>query len=119
MQRSQRVANRIALDHATFLHDGLTGPQTALAILEVDERQDTRVLRSSGIEIPCGVMLEDGLDQIGKQRAAHRACRACIQVCHQRDGFLSVERSLDGIAAGFDKCAQLRSRHRAFDLSNS
>src|SRR5438445_8835065 len=39
MQRLQRMAHGVRLDHATGLHHDLAGDQAALAVLVVDQRQ--------------------------------------------------------------------------------
>src|SRR5215467_5443266 len=44
MQRVQGMANRVAANDTARGHHGFRGPETALAVLVVDERQDLRVV---------------------------------------------------------------------------
>src|SRR6185503_10835010 len=67
MQRVQGMANRVAADDAARGHHGFGGPEAALAVLVVDERQDLRV-GTRRLTAAAGEMMgEDGPDQVGQQ----------------------------------------------------
>ena len=55
-------------------------------------------------------------DQVGQRRRGHRAGRAGVEVGHQRDRLLAVERALDGVAARRDQRAELGGGLRRLDL---
>src|SRR5215467_8014307 len=80
VKRLQRMAHRIRPDHATLLHHRLARAQPALAVLEIDGRQQPLVERQR-LPPPTRVMMsEDRLDQIGDHRAWHRAGGAGVEV---------------------------------------
>ena len=56
MQRLERMAHGVALDHAALHHHGLGRAQAALAVLEVDQRQDAGVGRG-GLLALAGAMM--------------------------------------------------------------
>jgi hypothetical protein len=64
----ERMADRVAPDHAPLLHHGLARTQAALTVLEVDERQDARV-GGGRLGAPAGeVMRKDDFDLVRQQR---------------------------------------------------
>ncbi len=101
------MAHGVAVDDAAGRHHGLGRAQAALAVLVVDQRQDAGI-GVGGRGAPAGaVVRQHRLDQIGQQRARHGAGGAGVEVGHQGDGFLAVERPFDRGAAGLDQAAQL------------
>ena len=85
------MTHGIARDDAALLEDRLAGAQAALAVLVVNQRQYAVVL-PDGLVAPSGeMMIDDGLNQVRKQRAAHRAGGARIEIRHQGDRLLAVE----------------------------
>ena len=61
-------------------------------------------------------MLEYRLDELGEERARHRSGCACVEVSHERDRLLAVERAGDQPGAGFDQIAQLGGGAGHLDL---
>ena len=106
----------IRMNDPAFHHRRFAGAQAALAVLKVDERQDTSVLFGRFFQFAFAVVFHHRLDQVGNKGARHGARSAGIEVRHQGNGFLAVEGTLDGVAAGFDKRAQLVRRHRGFNF---
>src|SRR5262249_38708454 len=64
VKRLQRMAHRVRLDHAALHHHGLARAQPALAVLEIDRRQQTLVERQRFPSPSCVMMSENRLDQI-------------------------------------------------------
>src|SRR5215471_9315869 len=91
VKRLQRMAHRIRPDHATLLHHRLARAQPALAVLEIDGRQQLLVERQSLPPPTRAMMSEDRLDQIGDHRACHRAGGTGVEVRQQGDALLAVE----------------------------
>ena len=80
IERHKRMAHGIALDDAARGHDGLRGAQSALPVLEIDQRQDAGIGRR-GLGAPAGpVMRDNRLDEVGQQGARHRAGGAGVEI---------------------------------------
>src|SRR5262245_19883110 len=62
------------------------------------------------------MMDEDRLDQVSDHRARHRADGAGVEVGHQGDPLLPVERARNGVTGGCDQRAQLGGRAWHLDL---
>ena len=84
----------IRADHTALFHNGLGGPQTALPVLVVDQRQYPVVTLRRTIPVPRLMLFDHRSDQVGNQSRTHGARSPGIKISHQGDPFFSVERTL-------------------------
>ena len=103
-------------DDAAGFHRRLAGAEAALAVLVVDERQRAGVGGGGFLAAAVAVGVHHGLQKVRQQRARHGAGGAGVEVGHEGDRLLAVERSLYGVAARPDERAQLRRGLRRLDL---
>ena len=93
------MADMIGSYYAAFLEYRFTGPQAALSVLEIDQRQKSSILFGRFLYVVDVVRCDQRFQQVRQQGAWHSPGGTRVEVCHQRDRFLPVERSFDGIAA--------------------
>src|SRR5439155_6260422 len=116
VQRRERVARRLAVDHAALFHQRLGAEDAALTVLVVDQRQPARVF-GDGLVAPARRMgVDDAADAVGVAAAGHRTGRAGVQVGQQRDRLFTVPWAFDSVAAERNQLAQLGRRAGGLDL---
>ena len=106
VERREGMTHGVARDDASLGHHHLGRAQAALAVLEVDEWQDSGIRRGSLVTPPCAMMVKHRLDQVRQQRTGHRAGGACVEIGHECDRFLTVEGRGNRITSSFDQSAQ-------------
>jgi poly(3-hydroxybutyrate) depolymerase/peptidoglycan/LPS O-acetylase OafA/YrhL len=97
---------------AALGQEDLLRAQAALAVLEVDQRQQALPLGGRARAVPGEVAADDLAQLGGDHRTGHGADSAGVQIGNQRDGFLAVEPARQAVAQRME----LISGERDLDL---
>src|SRR6185436_5252044 len=73
IQTEERMARKLALDHATFFHQSLAGEQATLTILVINEGEPALVSRKGFLPLAGQISIHDLPDSVRIPSTSHRA----------------------------------------------